>query len=57
MRLLEKQQFFGYWRWVHIRICKGCNKEIRVLGNDTRMRPSLGPGAIRCSHCGKWVTL
>jgi hypothetical protein len=47
---------FGVWRWVHIRICKACNREYKILGNDSRRRPSLPPGAIRCD-CGANVTL
>jgi len=53
---LGKRQFFGYWRWVHIRKCATCGLEVKLLGNDTRMRPSLPPGAIICS-CGKQILL
>ena len=48
---LEKRQFWGYWRWVHIRTCEHCQKETRILGGDTRRSPSLPPGAIYCPHC------
>ena len=48
---LDKKQFFGYWRWVHIRTCKNCGKDVRILGGDTRRPPNLPPGGIRCPHC------
>ena len=50
---LKKQQFFGYWRWIHIRECQKCNKKTRILGGDTRRPPDLPPGAIYCPHCDK----
>ena len=51
---MEKRQFFGYWRWVHVRTCKN-NHSVRILGNDTRRSPSLPPGAIRCPVCEEQV--
>jgi len=51
MNSLYKQQFFGYWRWVHIRQCPECGKSTKILGNDTRRLPMLPPGAIYCPHC------
>lgn len=54
---MQKQQFFGHWRWVHIRICQNCKNTVRILGNDTRMRPDLPPGAISCPHCNALVSL
>ena len=50
---LEKRQFYGHWRWVHIRYC-GNDHVNRILGNDTRRRPGLPPGAIKC-YCGSLV--
>ena len=48
---LEKRQFFGYWRWIHIRICEHCHKETKILGGNTKKSPDLPPGAIICPHC------
>ena len=54
---LSKRQFFGHWRWVHLRICSNCGHEVRILGNDTRRKPELPPGAIRCPKCEHNVPL
>ena len=54
---LSKRQFWGHWRWVHHRTCKTCGQEVKILGNDTRLRPSLPPGAILCPKCGAQITL
>ena len=55
MNSLYKEQFFGHWRWVHIRTCKN-GHETRILGNDTRRIPTLPPGAIKCSQCDEVVS-
>ena len=52
---LEKKRFFARWRWVHIRFCKN-GHEARILGGDTRRKPGLPPGAIRCPVCEEVVT-
>ena len=52
---MEKKQFFGHWRWVHVRKCNN-GHETRILGGDTRRRPDLPPGAIIC-HCGEQIKL
>jgi hypothetical protein len=54
--LFKKHTGFGQWRWVHVRYCQICKVEHHVLGNDTRMRPSLPPGAIVCD-CGGLIPL
>jgi len=48
---------WGRWRWVHIRKCQKCGHEHRILGNDSRLRPSLPPGAIKCAVCDGLVFL
>lgn len=48
---LQKRQFYGYWRWVFIKVCGYCKAEIKILANDTREKPSLPKGAIICPHC------
>ncbi len=53
---LEKRQFYGYWRWVHLLTCAACGVTVRLLGNDTRRKPSLSPGAIVCV-CGKQISM
>ena len=56
-KTLYKRQFFGYWRWVHVRVCANCATEVHILGVDTRLRPSLPPGGIKCSKCDYIVSL
>jgi len=52
---MEKQQFFGHWRWVHVLTCPN-GHVMRLLGGDTRRRPQLFPGAVRCA-CGADIRL
>lgn len=58
MSTLQKTRCgFGRWRWLHIRHCSVCKAEHRILGNDTKLPPSLPPGAIKCATCGGLVVL
>jgi len=53
---MKKRQFWGHWRWLHERACSQCGRVHNILGNDTRLTPSLPPGAIKC-ECGGLVNL
>jgi hypothetical protein len=46
----------GQWRWVRERKCTQCGRVYKILGNNSRGRPQLGRGGIRCD-CGAIVIL
>lgn len=54
---MEKQQRFGHWVWIVKRYCENCKQEHRIVAGDTRRRPQLGRGAIRCPKCEGIVKL
>ena len=51
-RLYKTRAGWGVWRWLHVQTCSKCKAEHRILGNNTKQRPSLPPGAIKCSTSG-----
>ena len=53
---IKARSGWGRWRWLHERKCAACGRVWKILGNDTRHRPGLGSGAIRCD-CGGLVRL
>jgi len=49
--LMKARVGFG-WRWKHLRICPKCKAQHWILGNNTKMKPELPPGAVVCGVKG-----